>query len=198
LQALPGQRKHKKPASRTRQTLHYTLATTITLLVIHGIYQRPKRIAFRNDYCRACVQPRRSVQIRAFDALHVFWIPVLPLGFRKRWFCTACGRQPHVHRGTRRGFKWAGFVVLLVLAALLWAAPLEPDMLITLWILRVGAPIGALLVLIHLTRTPQNPSLKENLAAIPPASDTVCPFCGSALLILSSQGSCPACGILRV
>src|SRR5260370_13961000 len=36
-------------------------------------------------------------------------------------------------------------------------------MLITLSILRVGAPIGALLVLIQLTRTPQNPSLKENL-----------------------------------
>jgi predicted RNA-binding Zn-ribbon protein involved in translation (DUF1610 family) len=71
-------------------------------------------------------------------------------------------------------------------------------MLITLWILRVGAAIGALLVLVHLKRTPKDPSLKENLAAMPPASDTVCPFCGTALLIFSSQCSCPACGILRV
>jgi hypothetical protein len=182
-----------------RQTLPYTLATRITLLVIHGIYQfRPKRIAFRNDYCRACVQPRRSVEIRTFDALDVFWIPVLPLGLGKRWLCIACGRQPHIHRGTRLGFKWAGLVVLLVLTALFWAVSPEPDMLITLWILRVGAPIGALLVLVHLKRTPKDPSLKENLAAMPPASDTVCPFCGTALLILSSQCSCPACGILRV
>jgi hypothetical protein len=77
-------------------------------------------------------------------------------------------------------------VVLLVLAALFWAASPEPDMLVTLWILRVVGPIGALLVLIHLKRTPKDPSLRENLAAMPPASDTVCPFCGTALLILSS------------
>jgi len=52
------------------------------MLIINGIYRfRPKHVAFPNDYCLSCSQPRRSVQIRTFDTLHIFWIPILPLGF---------------------------------------------------------------------------------------------------------------------
>jgi len=168
------------------------------LFIVYGVYHyRPKRIAFRNDYCLSCARPRRSVQIRTFDVCHIFWIPFLPLGFHRRWRCTTCGRLPHVYPGTRRGFKWAGLVVLLVLAIASWVSPPPSDFLIMGWVIRVGASIGAILTLVHLLRTPKNPSLKQRLADIPPASDTVCPFCGSALLMLSSQCCCAACGILR-
>jgi hypothetical protein len=167
------------------------------MLIIHGTYYfRQKRIAFRNDYCLRCAQPRRSVQIRSFNAWHIFWIPIIPLGFHKRWLCTVCERDPHVHPGTRRGFKWAGVVVLLIFGAAFWTMPLAPDELIMGWVFRVGAPIAALLTLWHLLRTPKDPSLQEKLAAIPPASDTTCPFCASNLLLLS-QASCPRCGVVR-
>jgi hypothetical protein len=74
---------------------------------------------------------------------------------------------------------------------------LAPDDLVFGWVVRLAAPIGALLTLRHLLRTPKDPSFQEKLAAIPPASDTTCPFCASNLLVLSSQTSCPACGVLR-
>lgn len=167
------------------------------MLIFYGFYRfRQKRVAFRNDYCLACAQPRRSVQIRSFNAGHIFWIPFLPLGFHKRWLCTVCGRDPHVHPGTRRGFKWAGLVVLLIFGAAFWAMPLTPDELIMGWVFRVTAPIGALLTLRHLLRTAKDPSLSEKLAAVPPASDTICPFCASNLLLLS-QATCPNCGAVR-
>ena len=169
-----------------------------TLLIIHGIYQFcPKRLAFRNDYCFSCGQPRRSAQIRTFDAWHIFWIPILPLGFRKRWRCTVCKSQPHVHPGTRRGFKWAGLVVLLVFAFAFWAVSLTPDIRILGWVIRFAAPLGAVLTLIHLLHTPKDLSLKERLATVPPASDTVCPFCGSTLLLVSSRCSFSNCGVVR-
>ena len=168
------------------------------MLVIHGLYRfRPKRIAFRNDYCLSCAQPRRSVQIRTFDAWHIFYVPLLPLGFHKPWFCTACNNEPHVHPGTRRGFKWAGLAVLLIFAAASWAVPPEPEEVVFHWVFRFAAPLGAILTLIHLLRTSKDPSLREKLASIPPASDTVCPFCGATLMLISSQASCPSCGILR-
>jgi hypothetical protein len=169
------------------------------LLIVHGVYQfRPTRVAFRNDYCLACAQPRRAVQIRSFDAGHVFWIPVLPLGFHKRWRCTNCDREPHIYPGTRHGFKWAGLVVLLIFTAATWAVQLTPDVLVLGWVLRIGSPLGTILTIAHLLRTPQDPSLKERLAAVPHASDTACPFCGSVLLLLSSQCTCPKCGVVRV
>jgi predicted RNA-binding Zn-ribbon protein involved in translation (DUF1610 family) len=149
------------------------------LIIVYGIYRfRPKRITFRNDYCLSCGVPGRSVQFRTFDALHLFWIPLLPLGFHKQWRCATCGRQPHVYSGARRGFQWAGLAVLLVFAAAFWAGGLKPDTMILGWVVRVAAPIGAVLTLVHLLRTPKNASLAEKLAAIPAASDTVCPFCG--------------------
>ena len=168
------------------------------MLLIHGIYQfRPKRIAFRNDYCLSCAQPRRSAQFRTFDAAHLFWVPILPLGFRKRWICTACGHQPHVNPGTRRGFKWAGLFILILLGATSWAVTVESDTATMIWIMRVGAPLGSILVAAHLFRTRRDLSLSQRLKTIPTASDTTCPFCFAQLLTLTSQTSCPLCGVVR-
>lgn len=168
------------------------------MLIIHGIYHlRSRRIAFRNDYCLSCQQSRRSFQIRTFDVAHVFWIPILPLGFWKRWICAACGRQPDVSARMRRPFKWAGLFVLLFLSVLTWAAQPPPDFGVGAWVIRIGAAVGVVLLLVHLLRTPKEPSRDEHLKAISPATDTICPFCGIQLLSLGSKCSCPVCGILR-
>ena len=169
------------------------------MLIIHGMYNfGPKRLAFRNDYCLSCEQPRRSVQLRTFDVWHLFWIPLLPLGFWKRWRCTECGRLPHVNPKTRRPFKWAGLFVLLVFSTAFWAMPVDPESVALIWVIRIGAPLGAILTIVHLLRTPKDPSLKERLNAIQHASDTTCPFCGAQLLMLASSCSCPVCGVVRM
>ncbi|HKH99971.1 MAG TPA: hypothetical protein VJ999_12755 [Candidatus Sulfotelmatobacter sp.] len=64
------------------------------------------------------------------------------------------------------------------------------------WVLRIGPLAGAAALLYQLLHTPKDPSLKERLAALPPASDTVCPFCGNPLLA-GERWSCPACGGVR-
>jgi hypothetical protein len=65
------------------------------------------------------------------------------------------------------------------------------------WIFRIGLPIGAVLLLVHLLRTPKGPTLEERLAKILPAQDTVCPYCGKHLLVINSRCSCPGCGVVR-
>jgi hypothetical protein len=169
------------------------------MFVIHGVYHfRPSRLAFRNDYCLSCGTARRSVQIRTFDVVYLFWIPILPLGFLKRWICTACNRPPDVNTKTLRPFKWAVLVMLILASQVSWIFPLSSsDSVIGSWLFRIGGPLGALLVLIHLIRAPKDPSRKDLLKTIQPATDTICPFCGTELLILASQCTCPACGVLR-
>jgi hypothetical protein len=88
-------------------------------------------------------------------------------------------------------------VVFVILAAIFWGIRITPDIRIYAWLMRVAMPIGAMLILFNLLRPPKGLSLKQKLATVPPASDTVCPFCGSALLLLSSQCSCPVCGVVR-
>ena len=170
----------------------------VDMSIIHGVYHfQAKRLAFRNDYCLSCGQARRSAQIRTFDVAHAFWIPILPLGFWKRWICTTCGRQPHVSTKTRRPFKWAALFVLLLLGVVFWAVPPPSDFVAGTWVMRIGAPLGAILVLVHLLRTSKDPSRKDLLRVIQPASETVCPFCGAQMLVLASQCSCPVCGVVR-
>jgi len=168
------------------------------LFIVYGVYRwKAKRVAFRNDYCLACGEARRAVQVRTFDVGHIFWIPILPAGFWKRWVCTVCGRDPHVSGKTRRGFKWAGLFILVLLAAFFWIVPVEPDIVAGSWIFRIAAPVGAILTLVHLLRTKKESTLKARLPTVQPAADTVCPFCGAQLLMLGSQCSCPVCGVVR-
>ena len=172
------------------------------MLIVYGVYHfRPKLVAFRNDYCMTCNTARRTVRIRSFDVGHIFWIPVLPGGFWKRWLCTVCNQDPHVRPGTRRSFKWAGLFILILFSAVSWMMPTDagsgdPDSVIVSWVVRICGPLGAVFTLRHLLRTNKDASLKELLATIQPASDAVCPFC-AAQLIPGPKWICPACGVAR-
>ena len=167
------------------------------MVIAVGVYHfRPRPVAFRNDYCLSCDKPRRSVRIRSFDVLHIFWIPVVPLGLWKRWVCAVCSGNPHANVRTRRSFKWAGLAALLAVALIAWMAPVEPDGVLLTWLVRVSVPLGAMLLLWHLLHAPRDPTLNQKLAVVESATDTVCPFCGTQLL-MSSHCSCPVCGVVR-
>jgi hypothetical protein len=167
------------------------------MFIVTGAYHWwPKPVGFRNDFCLTCNAERRSVRIRTFDAGHIFWIPVLPVGFWKHWNCVVCGRDPHTSPRTRPFLKWVGFVILILFAILSWTEPVTPGDEAVSWAFRIGAPLGAILLMAHLLSTPKEPSLKERLAAIRPAADTVCPFCSSPM-IGGLRWSCPACGAVR-
>jgi len=167
------------------------------MFIVTGAYHWwPKVVAFRNDYCLTCAAERRSVRIRTFDVGHIFWVPVLPVGFWKHWFCMVCNRDPHANPRTRRSFKWVGVVILILFATLSWIEPVTPDSVAFSWIFRIGAPLGAILLLAHLLKTPKEPSLKEKLSTVQPATDTICPFCTTPK-IGGSRWSCPVCGVVR-
>jgi hypothetical protein len=169
------------------------------MIIVHGIYRfKPKRVAFRNDFCLTCKQPRRAQQIRTFDVVHLYWIPLIPLGLRKPWFCLTCGKRPYDAPGTSRVFKWIGLVLLILFTPLFLLMPPDPKIpTAVMWLLRVAPPIGAVLTVMHLMKTPKDLRRKEELAKVPLANDTACPFCGTHLLLMMSQTSCPKCGVVR-
>lgn len=169
------------------------------MFIIHGAYHFwPQRVGFRDDYCLSCQAPHRSIAFRTFDVGHVFWIPILPVGFWKHWKCTVCGRDPHANPRTRRSFKWAGLMCLIGASAILCEIPSDADFGAVGWILRIAAPAAAILLLVHLLRAPNEPSLRERLAAIPPAPDMVCPFCATPLTAgTGPRWFCPGCSAER-
>ncbi len=168
------------------------------MLLVHGAYHFwPKRVAFRNDYCVSCDGPRRAIAVRTFDVGHVFWVPILPVGFWRHWVCSACNRNPHVTSKMGRSIKWAGVYWLIAVSLAFWVVPSDTDFPLGIWFCRVAAPALAALLVIYILRS-LRPSLKKRLKTIPPAADTVCPFCGTVLVTgTGDRWSCPACGIVR-
>ncbi len=169
------------------------------MLLIHGSYHFwPKRVAFRNDYCLRCHAPRRAIAVRTFDVGHIYWIPILPVGFWKHWKCTVCDHDPHESPTTRRSFLWMGLFCLIGVSVMLWVVPSDSNVGIEVWALRIAALAATIWLLSYLLRTPSQPSLNERLAAIEPASDAVCPFCATPLLAGDGERwSCRQCGAVR-
>ena len=168
--------------------------------MLHGTYSFARTlVAYRNDYCLTCNRERTAYQIRTFDILHLFWLPILPLGFWKRWRCGTCGADPHASPRTRRSFKWAGVVVLFLTGLLGWAVPVRefPEDSLFFWVLRIGGPVGGLWALWATLRTPSDVDLKGMLRAVQPITDVDCPICKIPLFPSEPAWRCTRCGIKR-
>src|SRR5438876_1035324 len=96
-----------------------------SMLIVYGCYHfARRRIAYRNDYCLRCSSVRRADLYRTFDAGHLFFIPLLPLGRRRRWHCAACGQNPHERVASSQGIKVLAVVAFAVFTAVAWLVPI--------------------------------------------------------------------------
>lgn len=140
-----------------------------------------------------------SFQHRTVDFLHIFWIPVLPLGIWRRWHCSVCSSDPHASPGTRRVFKWLGVVVLAIISLAGWAAPVSGTLeeVMIAWAFRLVGPIGTVWALRVAMRSPADVNLKEHLAAVRPNLESVCPLCNGPMVPTESTLQCTRCGITR-
>jgi hypothetical protein len=136
--------------------------------------------------------------MRSFDVLHLFFIPVLPLGFWRRWKCSVCGINPHINRRTRKGFKWAGVVVLAIFAAAVWLTPSAEFEypIAAVWLIRIGFAIAFVVALRYTLKSKPDLRLAEKLKEVIPAEDNICPLCKSPMAI-GDRWRCSRCGVER-
>ena len=175
----------------------------VVVLVIHGIYHwRRRLLAFRNDYCLSCAQPRLAFLHRTFDVLHVFFVPVLPLGFWKRWLCGVCGRNPHARATTAKPLEWLGIAFLLLGAVVFWTTTPDhragkdndPAMV---WTFRIALPVAAAFAIRHTQQAKPPERLAEQLRGIAANRDSTCPRCGRTLTVAAPWYRCGGCGLER-
>lgn len=164
--------------------------------MIHGIYRwSPQSVAYKNSYCLRCAAPRLVVQVRTFDAFHIVFVPVLPLGLRKRWFCSVCENRPHFRYNTIKKLWWAaGTSVPAAAAFTFWSIPPDPAEPSYIWMCRLVMTAAAALAFVFAWRLPFDPSLEEKLETIRPTTDLNCPFC-KVRLASSPKWHCPKCKI---
>lgn len=164
-------------------------------MAIHGIYHwRPRRTAFRNDYCRACGAQTVSALVRTWDVLHLYWIPLLPIGVWSRWHCTRCAGRPHAATKVRLGFKIAGALLLALMTWSIWVTvPQSQEASQVFWVVRIGLLIPLAFAIYAIFKHRPEPKLDEQLATVPPFEGRTCPLCGGELLS-TPELVCAKCG----
>ncbi len=166
-------------------------------MALEGIRSYKSRIvAYRNDFCLSCEGPSRAHQIRSLKAYHVFFIPVLPLGFWREWQCSECGRDPHAYPGGLRRVAWIAVVFLGACAIVGIRESFENQDFTTVWLMRL-ALLTAFVIALWLTlRNKPDPALAEKLGKISPDQDTACALC-QGTLVLADVWRCSQCNVER-
>jgi len=171
------------------------------MFVITGTYNfRPKVVAFRSDYCRNCQSESIALARRSIDVLHVFWIPIFPLGIWTRWYCQRCDSRPHEATTISRPVRIFVVVFILLLSALMWFLTLLPvlglapqssdnkDYLIGALVMSV------LLILSYIWAWRFNSDdFKSHISNVQPFAGHFCPLC-SGRLDISNTLTCRDCG----
>ena len=69
-------------------------------LFIGGVHRRRHPVVAVEGECPACRRVSIHLGIVAKRALHMFWIPILPLGSGKQFVCLLCGKEQKVRKLT--------------------------------------------------------------------------------------------------
>jgi len=158
---------------------------------------RRQLVAYRNDFCISCNAPRLAHQVRSFKIYHLYYIPIVPLGFWREWECSECGRDPHAYPGTPRNLRW-----MMVLFAAFFAitgviASFDgQDSAMTKWLMRLGLPALFFIVLWFAFRNKPDRALREKLRALNADHNDTCALC-SGTLVLDQGWRCSQCSVAR-
>jgi hypothetical protein len=166
------------------------------ILYIRGTYHFARKlVGFRPDFCLACRRDSVALETRSFDAWHLFWIPLVPLGFQRHWQCSNCKGNPRPVR-TSGGSKRLGIPVFLLAGIAMWAVPaVGPDANVT-WIMRIGFPALAVWLAWSLRRDRRDDTaLRDRLRRVPAVGEH-CPICRGRLA-LANPRRCTACGAVE-
>ncbi|MCW3060946.1 MAG: hypothetical protein JWQ02_2767 [Capsulimonas sp.] len=168
------------------------------MYLIHGQYRwKKQRIAYRGDYCLTCEGPRLAEQIRSFDVGHLYFIPILPLGYRNHWHCSACGNDPHARTRTSKALLVVLAVVIVLFSALGWlSGPFIPVQdAAAIWAIRLIPLAISAAIVVWVVKTPPILGLKELLQTVPPTPVDQCLYCQGAL---DRDGFCANCKMRRI
>ena len=165
------------------------------MLILHGHYRfRTRKYSCRNDYCTQCKRTTFTEGFRSFRMLHLFFIPLIPLGFFTDWRCTSCGNNPLGRRPLPRGLALTGFALFnLALIGVLFFIPWKASDTKTKWIM--AAMLGGLVIITANSLVGKERARYMAIRkAVTPLRTDVCPYCTTPMVQLKTI-RCEKCKI---
>ncbi len=82
------------------------------MFVIYGWYKWGRKfVGYKKDLCHRCKIKTIWHRMRFFPVVHIFWVPLIPLGMYKEWICDQCRQSP------KTSFSMVGVIALGVAGA---------------------------------------------------------------------------------
>ena len=164
------------------------------MLIIHGTHRiAPRMIAYRNDWCNHCEQPVLARQWRHFYLGHIYWIPLLPLGFYKTWRCAVCAKDPRERVRTSQGIIIAGLAVFSLAFVVFLFGPNTGEEAPMIWGMRLlFGGLAVVFALWLISRSKETPPQRN----VEPLTNDSCLMCGGRMTDYP-QWHCVECGLIR-
>lgn len=166
------------------------------MLLIHGVYKfLPRRLAYKGCWCNHCEKITYSEKRTAWYVLHLYWVPLLPLGRYSFWRCEQCDQDP-----SERVRESVTLLVLGVIAFSIFFLALlfpfiptrDPEFI---WIARVVL-LGLITYCVYLIWSRRN--AKAEVIPIHAYASNDCRYCGEKLILFEQQRFCEHCQIYRL
>jgi ribosomal protein S27AE len=172
------------------------------LFILRGVYNLGRKIvAYRNDVCLTCAAPRRIYGLRAFRIFHIFFVPLIPLGFSRIWRCSVCKLDPRLNTGAEIGGAWLWCIFFGIISVTGWLDAQSYPMQALFFLAYIWLVFLFLLwQAVSITRRYRSIPvfvLEHKLRELKPADEKFCPFCGSAFMD-GHRVFCSHCGVERV
>lgn len=156
------------------------------MIFILGKYHwQPQILGYRNDYCLTCDGQQVCVLRKTNDFIHVYYVPVFPVGRSTHWHCLECDTHPHQRVTTGRGTKLVAAFLAWVIAAIFWGLPAAQADQFTFMCIAFGATIVGLLSWRSWLNHKPTPTLPERLKEVPVLTPEFCLNCDAELFPLT-------------
>jgi hypothetical protein len=95
--------------------------------IVYGFYKFKQHvIGYREDYCNKCRVQVVAKYLHFFYCGHIFFIPLIPLGFHKLWVCPHCDTDPRLVGDVRSSIWLLGAIPFGLLGLLTLSLEFSP------------------------------------------------------------------------
>ena len=162
------------------------------MILFYGIKKlRKKKVGYGKDHCNACEQEALVEKWRWFNWFHIFWIPLIPLGYGHNWMCTLCDQDANARYKTDIYRKVFISVVLFAIALLMFQPgvidSLEYGLIVK--ILSILFFLASVVWVIKHKKLPSKDTYRQNIT---PVDVSICAYCNNPLS-MSPTLSCISC-----
>ena len=150
-----------------------------------------KKVGYGKDYCNSCQNEAVFERYRWFSWIHIFFIPLIPVGYYSHTRCTICTNDPNAKVSTP---IWQRIIFLAVIAGLIWV--LYQDELLDDLSYGLAIKLFAMLMLLGcgywIYKGRADVSKKERRKHLTPVDQTTCMMCEGEIVV-AKKAHCSRC-----